>query len=104
MQVTTTEWAKHLNITGTSTDPIIIFTTESENVTKEQQAFVAENKEVNYPFKFDFVTNTEDVTPNTGFVKAARKFKTESQKYFYLSFLYLCNINDAYLLCALLLQ
>jgi len=69
MQVTSTEWAKHQNATGTKDDPIVVFTTESKNVVKEQKTFVSENGGLNYPFKFNFVTNTQDVTPDTGFMK-----------------------------------
>jgi len=74
MQVTSIEWAKHQNATGTKADPTVVFTTESKNVVTEQQAFVAEHGELKHPFKFNFVTNTQDVTPNTGFMMKKSKW------------------------------
>jgi hypothetical protein len=68
MQVASIEWAKHQNATGAKADPTVVFTTESKDMVKEQQAFVTENGELNHPFKFDFVTNTQDVIPDTGFM------------------------------------
>ena len=74
MQVTSIEWAKHQNTTGATVDPTVVFTTESKNVVKEQRAFVADNGGLSHPFKFDFVTNTQDVTPDTGFMSKKRTY------------------------------
>ena len=69
MQVTSNLWQKHIEATGQKVDPTVVFTTEATGMVKEQQSFVAENGQRKYPFKFNFVTNTEDVTPDSGFMK-----------------------------------
>lgn len=68
MQVASDMWQRHSNLTSTVAHPTVVFTTESKNMVKEQQAFVAENGEQKYPFNFDFVTNTQDATPDSGFM------------------------------------
>ena len=71
-------WEKHLNRTRRvdaknshhmEHHPTIIFTTETVSMVNEQKAFVAENQVTSrYPhFKFNFVTNPHDVTPNSSF-------------------------------------
>ena len=72
MEVTSAFWKNHIdggNIKLPAVDPTVVFTTESTNVVKEQQAFVSEKGYAKFPFKFDFVTNTKDVTPDSGFMK-----------------------------------
>ena len=72
MQVTSTLWQNHIdngNKKLLAIDPTVVFTTESTSVVKEQQAFITERGTEKFPFKFDFVTNTKDVTPDSGFMK-----------------------------------
>lgn len=69
MQVSSDLWQRHLNATGLSVDPTVVFTTEATSMAKEQRAFVSEHGEQRFPFKFDFVTNTQDITPDSGFMK-----------------------------------
>ena len=80
MEVTSTLWKNHIHSDDklTSVDPTVVFTTESTNVVKEQQAFVAENGAARFPFKFNFVTNSKDVTPDSGFMKDIGKLLVES--------------------------
>lgn len=75
MQVTSDVWHRHMQATGRTVDPTVVFTTEATNMVKEQLAFVAENSERKYPFKFDFVTNTRDITPDSGFMKDISKLR-----------------------------
>lgn len=73
MQVITNEWKKHQKRMGfKNTNPTIVFTTESKNVVEEQQTFVAKEREKSHPFRFEFVMNTQDVHPDSGFVKDIR--------------------------------
>ena len=78
MQVTSALWQNHVE-NGSSElskiDPTVVFTTESTSVVKEQQTFVAENGEAKFPFKFEFITNTKDVTPDSGFMKDIGKIE-----------------------------
>jgi hypothetical protein len=73
MQVTSDIWSKHLNATGqTGKDlkPAIIFTTESNSVAEQQIDFAgSEERQSKYPHRFQFITNTKDVTPGTGLLK-----------------------------------
>jgi hypothetical protein len=68
MQVTSQQWQKHQNSTGTTANPTVVFTTESKRVVEEQQLFVANDEQKNFPFLFKFVTNAQDVTPDSGFI------------------------------------
>jgi hypothetical protein len=74
MQVISNEWTKHQKRMGfpKNTNPTIVFTTESKNVVEEQQTFVAEKRDNSHPFRFEFVMNTQDVHPDSGFVKDIR--------------------------------
>lgn len=48
-------------------DPFLVFTTESTQMVKEQQEFAAGKKpDIKTAFNFSFVTNSMDITPNTG--------------------------------------
>ena len=72
MEVTSAFWKNHIdggNIKLPAVDPTVVFTTESTNVVKEQQAFVSEKDNAKFPYKFGFITNTKDVTPDSGFMK-----------------------------------
>lgn len=65
-------WQRHLNATSDdTTDITIVFTSEASSIVEEQQAFVAEQRRVSrYPsFRFSFLTNEHDVTPDSGFMK-----------------------------------
>lgn len=80
MQVTSSLWQKHLNFTtgGTNTNknyPTVVFTTESTSMVKEQEAFVSNRSRTKFPFEFNFVTNTKDVTPDSGFMKDIGTFE-----------------------------
>jgi hypothetical protein len=83
MTVLAEMWGKHLNDTDSInsnenpsqySDPSIIFTTEATSMVEEQKAFVSENRTVlRYPhFRFSFITNQHDVTPNSGFLRDSR--------------------------------
>lgn len=69
MQVTSQMWQIHQNLTDAKVHPTVVFTTEATSMVAEQKAFVAENRTHLYPFHFNFVTNTHDVTPDSGFMK-----------------------------------
>ena len=70
MQVTSAMWQKHIDQGNQQrVDPTVVFTTEATSMVKEQQAFVSEGGEQRHPFHFEFVTNSKDVTPDSGFMK-----------------------------------
>jgi hypothetical protein len=71
MQVTNSYWSKHQKDDKVGASEIsVLFTTESKAMVQEQLDF-ASNKTLQekYPLSFRFVTNTKDVTPDTGFIK-----------------------------------
>jgi hypothetical protein len=75
MIVSSDMWQQHLNATGSAAfDPTIVFTTESKELVKAQETFVAENNQQKLPFNFNFVTNTKDVHPDSGFMKEVGEF------------------------------
>ena len=79
MEVTSALWQSHINGGNNklrAVDPTVVFTTESTSVVKEQQAFVTDKGDAKFPFKFDFVTNTKDVTPDSGFMKDIGKLES----------------------------
>lgn len=65
MEATTEVWTKHLN--ASTANPSVVFTTESQSIVREQQSYVAAQSDM----PFHFVTNTHDVTPDTGYLVAA---------------------------------
>jgi len=69
--VATTEiWERHLNETGGSHHrPTVIFTTEAKDMMLEHQTWAKENEHSKLPFDFDFVTNTRDILPDSGWMK-----------------------------------
>jgi hypothetical protein len=71
MQVTSAIWQKHIDTSDKKplVQPTVVFTTEATSMVKEQQAFVTEHGEEKFPFQFNFVTNTQDITPDSGFMK-----------------------------------
>lgn len=71
MQVVNTQWAKHNQKDGTNEQDVsVLFTTESKAMVQEQIEFSQnDDLKMKYPFSFRFVTNTKDVTPDTGFIK-----------------------------------
>jgi hypothetical protein len=73
MQVASDMWQKHAKKSGLEVDPTVVFTTEATSMVEEQKAFVARNDTQRYPFNFEFVTNTKDVTPDSGFMKKIGK-------------------------------
>ena len=83
MTVAAEMWGKHLDRTtivnsnehlNHDVAPSIIFTTEATSMVEEQKLFVTENQTVlRYPyFRFSFITNQHDVTPNSGFLRDSR--------------------------------
>jgi hypothetical protein len=81
MTVTGEMWQTHMNKTGIQfTEPTVVFTTEATGMVQEQQSFVSENRQIpGYPFfNFKYITNTHDVSPNSGFMKDIGKFHFES--------------------------
>lgn len=72
MLVTNDFWGRHANATGIGSNkqkPKVVFTTEAETVMQEQQAWVKSDMHANSPFQFEFVTNSRDLMPGTGFMK-----------------------------------
>lgn len=71
MQVTSSLWSKHRETFHVDvTDVNVVFTTESKSMVQEQKDFAANATLRNqYPYAFNFITNTKDVTPDTGFIK-----------------------------------
>jgi len=73
MIVTNDFWGRHAKATGISSSnqqrPTVVFTTEAETMMQEQQAWVEGSKHENSPFEFDFVTNSRDLLPGSGFIK-----------------------------------
>jgi hypothetical protein len=68
-------WPLHLNNSlGSDMDPYVVFTTESTSMVQEQKFFVQnETLQTDFPYRFKFLTNHLDVTPDTGFVRRAAK-------------------------------
>jgi hypothetical protein len=81
MQVASDMWQKHAKKSGLQIDPTVVFTTEATSMVEEQKAFVAQNQTQRYPFNFEFVTNTKDVTPDSGFMKEIGKVSLRSRRY-----------------------
>jgi hypothetical protein len=79
MQVASDMWQKHAKKSGIEVDPTVVFTTEATSMVEEQKAFVAQNETQRYPFNFNFVTNTKDVTPDSGFMKEIGKTPVRSR-------------------------
>ncbi|GKY98325.1 hypothetical protein MPSEU_000790100 [Mayamaea pseudoterrestris] len=76
MQATSLVWADFNSNTSRndSTKPLILFTTESTAIVQDQINFTT-----NHPdFPFRIVSNTYDVTPNTGFITNAEAGATSS--------------------------
>jgi hypothetical protein len=69
MQVVSEMWLEHQNMSDISVPPTVVFTSEATSMVKELETFVAENRTLKYPFKFEFVTNGKDVTPDSGFMR-----------------------------------
>jgi hypothetical protein len=87
MQVTSAMWQRHIDMGHQRVNPTVVFTTEATSMVQEQQAFVKEHEsDSTYPFRFDFVTNSKDVTPDSGFMK---DIGTNASLYR----LYLCALN-----------
>jgi hypothetical protein len=83
MQVVTSLWKKQTTGSGAAQDEAssnvnVIFTTESKAMVQEQKDFAsnATLRGQHHPFSFNFVTNTKDVTPDTGFIKEFNYDKT----------------------------
>ena len=76
MMALTQTWKRHLNETGGSHNPTVVFTTEAKGVVEEQQAWVKNNAQAQSPFDFDFVTNARDLLPDTGFMRHVGPYRT----------------------------
>jgi hypothetical protein len=84
MQVVNTTWAKHLQATAATAraaaDPVVLFTTESKKMVQEQKEFVSNPAQSGkYAFDFNFVTNTRDVHPDSGFMKDIARRREEDR-------------------------
>jgi hypothetical protein len=63
-------WHWYQNETGSDANPIVVFSTESEEMVQNQTESVANVQlQRQFPFHFRFVRNTRDVTPDSGWVK-----------------------------------
>ena len=70
MQVTSAMWQKHIDQGYQQhVNPTVVLTMEATSIFKEQQAFVSKDRESRHPSHFEFITNSKDVTPDTGFMK-----------------------------------
>jgi hypothetical protein len=68
MQVANAVWAKdqaNASATRRKATPSLVFTTESRSMVEEQEVYVSSMADR----RFDFVTNTRDVLPDSGFMK-----------------------------------
>ncbi|GAX09767.1 hypothetical protein FisN_11Lh259 [Fistulifera solaris] len=73
MQVVDDLW--QANKHESDVDPTIVFTTESKSVLADQLAYVNNtDRRTKFRHTFNFVTNTKDVTPDTGLLKMAHRF------------------------------
>jgi hypothetical protein len=69
-------WHWYQNETGSDANPIVVFSTESEEMVQNQTEFVANVEwQRQFPFNFSFVRNHRDVTPDSGWVKDIRRKK-----------------------------
>lgn len=73
MEVVTDMWQKYQNSSGVSVDPTVIFTTESKEMAEAQGMFANSMTQATekFPFKYDFVTNSKDVLPDSGLMRQA---------------------------------
>jgi hypothetical protein len=80
MQMAAHFWDKYLQAHSLPpTDPTIIFTTESTSVVQDQITFVTNATwREKYPYQPRFITNAQDVTPDTGFVSEATRDKSRN--------------------------
>ena len=71
MEVVNHMWRKHMNVSGVIADPTIVFTTESKKMVEEQVQFASSVAGMNdkFPFKYEFVTNSKDILPDSGFMR-----------------------------------
>lgn len=77
MQVVNSMWSRHRNTSSTTSDINVLFTTESKAMVQEQKDFASNAAmQSKYPLTFNFVTNSKDVTPDTGFMKGVRDKNT----------------------------
>lgn len=70
MTIATDVWGTHLNETGGSGGPMVVFTTEAKSMMQEQKAWVEGDGRANSKFDFDFFTNSYDMLPGSGFMKS----------------------------------
>ena len=64
MVVVAETWNKHLNETGGSLHPTVVFTTEAKGMVEEQKAWNEQSQS-----HYNFVTNTRDLLPDSGFMR-----------------------------------
>ena len=74
MEATAELWSKHLNHSASKSNlmlkPSVMFTTESKAMQKDHQNFMnSTERQAQFPYQFEFITNTKDVTPDTGKLK-----------------------------------
>jgi len=67
-------WKEYHNTTNTNSDPVVVFTSEATKMVQEQQEFASNTTlHDDFSFRFSFLTNHKDVTPDSGFVQDIRK-------------------------------
>ena len=70
MDVATELWERHVSDSGASVRPTVVFTTEAKSMMEEQQAWVQDmNRSSQSTFEFQFMTNSRDILPGSGFMK-----------------------------------
>jgi hypothetical protein len=75
MEGTTQLWQEHQNATGINRpNPAVVFTSEATGMVREQREFETNaTMQQDFPFRFQFLTNNFDITPDTGFVQEIQK-------------------------------
>jgi hypothetical protein len=75
IEATTQLWQEHQNRTGIHRPTAsVVFTSEATSMVQEQKEFEKNaTLQQDFPFRFQFLTNNFDVTPDSGFVKDIKK-------------------------------
>ena len=69
MTIASDLWKRHLNETGGNHSPTVVFTTEAKSMMQEQKDWVEGDGLAKSPFDFEFLTNSRDMMPGSGFIK-----------------------------------
>jgi hypothetical protein len=75
MTVVADFWGQHVNKTGIGRHPTVIFTTEDKSMMDGQKAWVDQKGQTQSRFEFEFVINSRDMLPGSGFIKDVGRYK-----------------------------